>query len=86
MLASHAFVAKKREQPFFAFVPLTLPHLALQVPDDALARYRGAFEETPYTGKMPAGTYTVRVVNGEAGLDDSRKVTILPGETTRLSL
>ena len=49
--AAVAFVAKKREQPFFAFVPLTLPHLALQVPDDALARYRGAFEETPYTGK-----------------------------------
>jgi hypothetical protein len=43
-------------------------------------------DQTPYTGKMPAGTYTVRVVNGEAGLDDSRKVTILPGETTRLSL
>ena len=46
-----AFVRQNRDRPFFCYVPFTLPHLALQVPDDVLARYRGQFDETPYEGK-----------------------------------
>jgi hypothetical protein len=30
---------------------------------------------------MPAGTYTVRVVNTESGLDQTRKVTLTAGKT-----
>lgn len=44
------FVHDNKDRPFFLFVPTTIPHLALQVPDDALAEYRGAFEEEPYLG------------------------------------
>jgi arylsulfatase A-like enzyme len=39
-----------KDRPFFLFIPSTIPHLALQAPDDALARYQGAFDETPYLG------------------------------------
>lgn len=44
------FLRKERTQPFFLAWTTTLPHLALQVPDRELERYRGKFEETPYTG------------------------------------
>ena len=46
-----AFVRANAERPFFVYMPSTLPHLALQVPDETLALYDGAFEETPYTGR-----------------------------------
>jgi arylsulfatase len=45
------FVKENKEKPFFLYVPFTIPHLALQVPDDSLAEYKDKWEETPYTGK-----------------------------------
>ena len=37
-------------KPFFLYLPFTIPHLALQVPDSALRQYEGAFDERPYLG------------------------------------
>jgi len=48
--AALAFVREHREQPFFLYVPFTIPHLALQVPDDSLAEYVGEWEDPPYEG------------------------------------
>lgn len=31
-------------------MPFTIPHLALQVPDDSLNEYKGKFDEVPYKG------------------------------------
>jgi arylsulfatase len=45
-----AFIREHRNEPFFLYLPFTIPHLALQVPEDALAEYEGVFEETPYLG------------------------------------
>ena len=44
------FIRASREQPFFLYLAFTIPHAALQVPEDALAEYLGTFPETPYTG------------------------------------
>jgi arylsulfatase len=44
------FIREHREKPFFLYLPFTIPHLALQVPEDSLAEYEGAFEEDPYLG------------------------------------
>jgi arylsulfatase A-like enzyme len=44
------FVRDHKAEPFFLFVPTTVPHLALQVPADSLAEYLGKWPETPYTG------------------------------------
>lgn len=44
------FIADHRDQPFFLFFPTTVPHLALQVPEDSLEEYLGRFPETPYPG------------------------------------
>jgi arylsulfatase len=45
------FIRNHKDKPFFLYLPFTVPHLALQVPDDSLAEYKGKFEETPYKGK-----------------------------------
>ncbi|AKD54414.1 arylsulfatase [Spirosoma radiotolerans] len=42
---------RKSQQPFFLFLPYTLPHAELVPPTDSLfAYYKGKFAETPYTG------------------------------------
>ncbi len=44
------FIATNRKRPFFLFFATTVPHLALQVPEDSLAEYAGRWPETPYEG------------------------------------
>lgn len=44
------FIEASKDKPFFLYVPFTIPHLALQVPEDSLAEYKGKFPETPYKG------------------------------------
>ena len=44
------FIEENRDHPFFLYLPFTIPHVALQVPDSSLAQYDGAFEEEPYLG------------------------------------
>jgi len=46
------FIRDHKDGPFFLYLPFTVPHLALQVPDDSLAEYNGKFTETPYRGKQ----------------------------------
>ncbi len=44
------FIRENRERPFFLYFPTTVPHLALQVPEDSLTEYAGKFPEEPYKG------------------------------------
>ena len=44
------FVRENKDKPFFLYYPTTVPHLALQVPEDSLKEYIGKFPEKPYTG------------------------------------
>lgn len=50
MAQARQFVRDHKDQPFFLFVPTTVPHLALQVPEDSLAEYRGKWPDPPYIG------------------------------------
>jgi arylsulfatase A-like enzyme len=45
------FIRDHQREPFFLYFPTTVPHLALQVPEDSLAEYAGAFPETPFPGR-----------------------------------
>jgi arylsulfatase A-like enzyme len=45
------FIRDHRDEPFFLYYPTTVPHLALQVPEDSLDEYKGKLEDKPYTGK-----------------------------------
>jgi arylsulfatase len=47
------FVHQNRDKPFFLYLPFIIPHLSIQVPDDALAQYAD-IPEKPYPYK---GTY-----------------------------
>ncbi len=44
------FVRENRDRPFMLFYPTTVPHLALQVPEDSLREFEGKFPEKPYPG------------------------------------
>ncbi|MCB1128067.1 MAG: sulfatase-like hydrolase/transferase, partial [Verrucomicrobiae bacterium] len=44
------FVREHRDQPFYLYLPTTVPHLALQVPDDSLQEYLGQWPDPPYPG------------------------------------
>jgi arylsulfatase len=46
-----AFVRANRDRPFFLYLPFTIPHVAIQVPEDSLAEYRGKWTDPPYNGK-----------------------------------
>ena len=43
------FVRQNRNQPFFLYYALPMPHLSLQIPEEELAQYEN-LEDTPYTG------------------------------------
>jgi arylsulfatase len=45
-----AFVRENRDRRFFLYLAYPVPHVALQVPDEDVREYAGAFEETPYRG------------------------------------
>jgi len=44
------FIKANKNRPFFCYVPFTIPHVALQVPEDSLAQYKGRWPDPPYTG------------------------------------
>jgi len=45
------FIRANKDRPFFCYVPFTIPHVALQVPEDSLAEYKGKWPDPPYDGK-----------------------------------
>ncbi len=45
------FIRTNKDKPFFLYVPFTIPHVALQVPEDSLAEYKGRWSDPPYDGK-----------------------------------
>jgi arylsulfatase A len=62
------FLKQHKNKPFFLYLPYTSPHLALQVPEEALNEYKGKFPEKPYYGakgytptKYPLATYAAMV-------------------------
>lgn len=50
MEQARRFVRENKDRPFFLYVPTTVPHLALQVPEDSLAEYLGKWPDPPYPG------------------------------------
>jgi arylsulfatase len=44
------FIKGHKDRPFFLYVPFTIPHVALQVPEDSLKEYLGKWDDPPYKG------------------------------------
>jgi len=45
------FIKRNKDKPFFCYVPSTIPHVALQVPEKSLAQYKGKWPDPSYDGK-----------------------------------
>jgi arylsulfatase A-like enzyme len=82
-----AFLRANKDRPFLLYYATTVPHLALQVPEDSLSEYAGEFEETPYTGdrgylphRQPRAAYAAMVTRMD------REVGKLLGVITELGL
>jgi arylsulfatase len=45
------WIRENKDRPFFLYVPFIIPHVAIQVPDEALADYKGKWDDPPYDGK-----------------------------------
>lgn len=63
-----SFIGKNKNQPFFLYLPLPLPHLSLQAPEQEIKRYEDQFEDKPYLGdkgyvptKYPRATYAAMI-------------------------
>ncbi|WP_291923496.1 arylsulfatase [Chitinophaga sp.] len=46
------FIKSHSAKPFFLYLPYTIPHISLQVPDSAVQHYLGQFNEQPYYGQQ----------------------------------
>ncbi|UCS92791.1 arylsulfatase [Echinicola marina] len=46
------FIRQNKDEEFFLYLPYTIPHVSLQVPNEALKPYLGKFEEEPYLGQQ----------------------------------
>ncbi len=62
------FITDHQRESFFLYLPMTIPHASLQVPDEAVKEYIGQFEEKPYYGeknyastKYPRATYAAMI-------------------------
>lgn len=63
------FVRENKDRPFCLYYATTVPHLALQVPEDSLKEFAGAFPEEPYVGgraylphRTPRAAYAAMIV------------------------
>jgi arylsulfatase len=45
-----AFIKQNKNNPFFLYLPFPVPHVSIQVPEDSLMEYEGAFPDKPYLG------------------------------------
>ena len=45
------FIRENKDRPFFLYFPSTIPHVALQIPDEELKPYLGKWEETPFVAE-----------------------------------
>ncbi|TDE06226.1 arylsulfatase [Flavobacterium hiemivividum] len=62
------FIDNNKENPFFLYLPYTIPHASLQAPEEWIKQYIGLFEEKPYYGqngyastKYPLSTYAAMI-------------------------
>lgn len=44
------FIRENKDRSFYLYFATTVPHLALQVPEDSLEEFEGRFPEVPYVG------------------------------------
>ncbi|MCO5286752.1 MAG: arylsulfatase [Chitinophagaceae bacterium] len=63
-----SFIERNKDNKFFLYIPFTIPHVALQAPQEFIDQYVGEFKEKPYYGqnnyapsKYPLSTYAAMI-------------------------
>lgn len=71
------FVREHADQPFFLYMPFTIPHLSIQVPEESLEEYRGKIPEADYNHRdsylkhpAPRAGYAAMVTHMDAGIGE----------------
>ena len=69
------FIRRSKDKPFFCYLPVTLPHVELAVPEDSERPYRGKFPEVPIgdrpgyiTSDAPRATFAGMVSRMDDGV------------------
>ena len=63
------FIRKNRKKPFFAYIPITIPHAAMQAPESYVAPFRKKFPEfKDLIGKYSHGTKVKNPIAAFAGM------------------
>jgi arylsulfatase len=72
---AEAFIRTHAEGPFFLYLPVPVPHVALQVPEESVREYAGEFPETPYRGergylphRTPRAAYAAMITRMDEGI------------------
>ena len=68
MEQSYKFVRDHKDKPFFLFLPVTIPHAAMQVPEDSIAPYREKFPQFEKLQGKYAGRTVTNPVAAFAGM------------------
>lgn len=73
------FIKEHRSKPFMLYLSYTIPHLALQVPEESLQQYLGKFEETPHSGSYlphfaPLSAYAAMITRMDSYIGDLLKL------------
>ena len=78
---AESFIRDNADQPFFLYYPSTLPHVALQVPDEDLKAYPADWDEQPYLGEKgylphprPRAAYAAMITHLDAEVGRLMKV------------
>ncbi len=78
---ARAFVRDHKDEPFFLYAPTTVPHLALQVPEDSLKEYAGQWDDPPYPGGRgylphfkPRAAYAAMITRMDREIGDLMKL------------
>ena len=84
------FLTREKDGPFLLSYQSPLPHLALQVPEDEIARYAGRFPETPYVGgkgytphETPRAAYAAMITRLDAEVGAIREALEAAGVADR---
>ncbi|MEM6345530.1 MAG: arylsulfatase [Bacteroidota bacterium] len=54
------YLEENKDEPFFLYLPYTIPHASIEVPEKDLAPFLGKYEETPFEGGHYRGTENPR--------------------------
>lgn len=70
------FISENNNRPFFLYLPLIIPHLSIQVPEESLEEYKGVIPEEEYVHRgylqhpFPRAGYAAMITHMDRGIGE----------------